>query len=142
MMRRQRAQSMIEFALIAMPLFMLIFGVVDFGRAIGSYNTAEFLARDIDRYLIVPSHTPADAYVLNRCKALLTQSCYTSPPSAAQQPNAAYVNAQQNSTCATVAVTYWFQPVSFMIANLWGGGTLQLQATSKMFVEPAQPGGC
>jgi Flp pilus assembly protein TadG len=36
--RDQRGTAMVEFALIALPLFTLLFGVIDFGRALNYYN--------------------------------------------------------------------------------------------------------
>src|SRR5207245_11604621 len=38
-MRSQRSQSMVEFAIVAPLLLLLIFGIVDFGRVIYTYIT-------------------------------------------------------------------------------------------------------
>lgn len=42
--RDQRGQALVEFALIAPLLFVLIFGVIDFGRALDYYNQLTQLA--------------------------------------------------------------------------------------------------
>jgi Flp pilus assembly protein TadG len=42
----QRAASMIEFAIVAPLLFLLVFGIIDFGRAFFLYNNLTNAARD------------------------------------------------------------------------------------------------
>src|SRR4051794_39560264 len=37
-MRDDRGTAVVEFAIVAMPLFLIIFGVIDFGRALNYYN--------------------------------------------------------------------------------------------------------
>ena len=41
-----------------------------------------------------------------------------------------------------VTVTDRFQPVTPLLANLWGSGPLPLTATSQMYVQPGPAGGC
>jgi Flp pilus assembly protein TadG len=36
--RDQRGQALVEFALVALPLFLIIFGIIDFARALNYYN--------------------------------------------------------------------------------------------------------
>ena len=140
---------MVEYALVLPVFFMLTIGVVDFSRAILAYNTVSFLARDGARYGVVATHgtTAIDTYVSNRCTTMLSNACYTPPLPSPLPANAASISVTRGSCGSTsspviVTVTYRFQPTSLMIANLWGGGSLPLVATSQMYVESATTGGC
>lgn len=50
---RQDGQSLVEFALLLPVLLLIIFGVVDFGRAIFQYSTVAESARQADRLAVV-----------------------------------------------------------------------------------------
>ena len=36
--RDERGQALVEFALVALPLFLIVFGIIDFARALNYYN--------------------------------------------------------------------------------------------------------
>ncbi|MEP7341699.1 MAG: TadE/TadG family type IV pilus assembly protein [Acidobacteriota bacterium] len=60
--RLQRGGTLVELALILPIFFLLIFGVLDFGRGIWAYNTLSYASREGVRYAIVrgsKSQTPA-----------------------------------------------------------------------------------
>jgi len=60
----QRGGTLVELALILPLFFLLIFGVLDFGRGIWAYNTLSYASREGVRYAIVrgsKSQTPASA---------------------------------------------------------------------------------
>jgi Flp pilus assembly protein TadG len=150
-MRRgeRRGQAMVEFAFVLPVFIMLTIGVVDFSRAVLAYNTVAFLARDGARYGVAPAHgtSAINSYVSGRCRSVLSNTCYTPPlpsPLPANRAGISVTRGTCGSTSAPVAVTvtYAFQPASLMIANLWGGGTLSLHATSQMYVESATTSGC
>jgi Flp pilus assembly protein TadG len=42
--REQRGTAVVEFALIAIPLCLIVFGIIDFGRALNYYNDVTQLA--------------------------------------------------------------------------------------------------
>src|SRR5206468_8997119 len=63
-LRSQRSQSMAEFALIAPILLVLLFGMVDFGRAVYYYVTIEQAASEGGRVAVRNSaQLPSDADV-------------------------------------------------------------------------------
>lgn len=59
-LRRTEGQELVEFALILPLLLLLIFGIMDFGLAIFSYNTIANAAREGARAGVIPSASDAD----------------------------------------------------------------------------------
>jgi Flp pilus assembly protein TadG len=51
--RRSRGQGLVEFALVLPLIFLLIFGVIDLGRAVFTYNTLSQAARSAGRTAMV-----------------------------------------------------------------------------------------
>ena len=49
--RRQHGAAAIEFAILIVPLLLMLFGVAEYGRAIYQYNTLTKSVRDASRYL-------------------------------------------------------------------------------------------
>ena len=68
--RRERGQSLVEFALVLPVLLLFIFGIVDAGRLIYTYNTVSNAARDGARVAIVNQSTSG------------TDTCDTTSPTA------------------------------------------------------------
>ena len=64
-----RGVAAVEFALLLIPLLILVFGVIEFGRALFQYNTLVKAVRDSARFLSVES--PSDAsYPLAQARCL------------------------------------------------------------------------
>jgi Flp pilus assembly protein TadG len=51
--RDQRGTAVVEFALVALPLFLILFGIIDFGRALNYYNDMTQLAGQGARFAAV-----------------------------------------------------------------------------------------
>lgn len=51
--RQERGQAVMEFALVGIVFFILVFGMIDVGRAVWNYNTLSEAARAGTRYAIV-----------------------------------------------------------------------------------------
>lgn len=51
--RRQRGASLVEFAILAPLLILLLFGIIDFGWAMGNYNDVRHGAREAARLAAV-----------------------------------------------------------------------------------------
>jgi hypothetical protein len=60
----QRGVATIEFALLVVPLLLMLFGVVEYGRAIYQYNTLAKSVRDATRFLttVSPGDNPSILY--------------------------------------------------------------------------------
>ena len=73
-----RGQSMVEFALMAPLLFLILFGIVDFGRAIFYSNEITNAAREGARVAILASN-PCNTQVANPSPGNCTTSSGTGP---------------------------------------------------------------
>src|SRR5258707_11392514 len=90
--RSQRSQSMVEFALVAPLLLLLLFGIVDFGRVIYTYVTLSQAVNEGARVAIRDSPLlPTNADVESAVKAhavdvALANPCPNGPITAATPP--------------------------------------------------------
>lgn len=50
---RERGQSLVEFSIIGIAFFIMVFGMIDAGRAVWNYNTLSHATREGTRYAIV-----------------------------------------------------------------------------------------
>ncbi len=76
--RWQRGVAAVEAALLAIPLLILAFGIVDGGRALYEYNTLVKAARDSARYLSTVG--PGQRYPEARCLAVTGTTDCNAPP--------------------------------------------------------------
>jgi len=134
---RQRAagQSLIEFALVALPFLLLTFGVIEGGRLLFTYHEVNSAAREGVRFMVAhgalhpdPAERlgPGDEdvvidYVLDRT-AGLDPADLTVTPVWNDGGNAP-------GQVVSVQVTYQFEPI---IAMVFGAGPIELRATSEM----------
>ena len=58
--RREGGQSLVEFSLVSLVFFLLIFGTIDVGRAVWNYNTLAQATREGTRYAIVHGANSSD----------------------------------------------------------------------------------
>ncbi len=105
----QRSQALIEFALVSPVLLLLIFGVIDLGRAIFYYDTVNHAAREGARVAVRASNQlPTNADVLNAVSAQMLGTPVTEPcpqgPVTASTPaaNSAYLYVTEPAPQATV----------------------------------------
>lgn len=63
-----RGVAAVEFALLLIPLVLMIFGTTELGRAIYSYNTLDKTVRDAARHL--SQHGPGDAAIAAQARCL------------------------------------------------------------------------
>jgi len=152
--RKSRGQAMVEFALLASLLFLLVMGIFDFGRAIAVYINIAEAAHEGARQLVLRSNytsTPPDAVIINATLAkiggggmVLTEDpCLSNPtpctsPSMPTVPNTGFIWISPNRTPGnnqvTVRVTYLFAPMTGMISNLTGAAFV-MSAGSSMRAE-------
>jgi len=89
---RQRSQALIEFALVSPVLLLLLFGIIDIGRAIFYYDTINHAAREGARVAVRASNQlPTNTDVLNAVSgqmlgAPVSAPCPQGPISGATPP--------------------------------------------------------
>jgi Flp pilus assembly protein TadG len=134
-MKRQRAQSFVEFGIVFPAFLLIVVAIVDLGHAVWAYNTVSYLAREGARRAEVVTDNAAVAnFTHDRCQALLRTTCYAvtpsvSVPSVTPSPlpsGDARIDVTPG-TCPSITVTQNFQPLTTMIL----GTNLTLAATSK-----------
>ncbi|MHB8614252.1 MAG: TadE/TadG family type IV pilus assembly protein, partial [Candidatus Dormibacteraceae bacterium] len=106
---RQRSQALIEFALVSPVLLVLLFGIVDIGRAVFYYDTVNHAAREGARTAVRASdQLPTNADVLAAVTTQLigapvTAPCPQGPVTSATPPaNAAWLYITEPAPPATV----------------------------------------
>lgn len=105
----QRSQALVEFALVSPVLFLLLFGVIDLGRAIFYYDTLGHAATEGARTAIRASTPlPTNADVLSAVQAQMagapvSQPCAQGPISAGTPPaNAGWLYVTEPSPPSSV----------------------------------------
>ena len=130
LLRETAGQSLVEFALSAMVFFATVFGTIEFGRAVWTYNMVSDLAQEGARWAAVHgtgSLIPADnaavqAHVRTRIlftSVLTDVSTVTTPSSVGAA-----------GTDVSVQVTTTFTPMTGLIPN----AAITLQSTAHMRV--------
>lgn len=71
----QRGAIAVEFAILLVPLLMIVFGITEFGRAIYEYNTLTKATRDAARFLTTRS--PGDAAAHTAAKNMVVYGSAT-----------------------------------------------------------------
>jgi Flp pilus assembly protein TadG len=125
LMRSEKGQSLVEFALVLPILIFLLFGIIDFGRIFYTYLTIEHAGREAARAASIGKDdtTVKNTAVNDGASIGLTTS----------QVDISPTGTRSSDTNATVTITY---PVTFLtpvIGNLIG--PLTLTDTSTMRVE-------
>lgn len=93
----QRGAAAIEFAILIVPLLLMLFGVTEYGRAIYQYNTLAKSVRDATRYLSTVA--PGSGHAAARCLAVYGNTGCTGGP-VAPGLTPAMVGICDASTCA------------------------------------------
>jgi hypothetical protein len=109
---RQRSQALIEFALVSPVLLLLLFGVIDIGRAIFYYDTLSHAAREGARVAVRASNAlPTNADVLTAVSGQMLGTPVTAPcpqgpiTTATPPPNAAWLYITEPNPPAGVEAT-------------------------------------
>lgn len=125
--KRQAGQAMVEFAIGAIVFLVIIFGVLDFGRAVFDYNMLANSAREGARWAIIQGNTNTDVinHVVATSDGILSGNDVT-------------ISGSRSCSAVpcpsvTVTVTYSFTPVTPLIGSLVG--SITMTASSTMVVE-------
>ena len=111
--RAREGQAIIELAVIGLILVTMSFAVLELGRAYYASVAITHAARDAARVAMNPAAT--DAAIISAAEAAADPV----------QPSAITLNRSTIiGEMSTVTVTYEFDPITPLVANLWGGGPL------------------
>jgi Flp pilus assembly protein TadG len=147
-LRSERGTAVVEFALIAPLLFLLIFGIIDFGRALDYYNQLTQLAGQGARAAAVnrnPDGTPLSNSNLFSIQQQLATT-YTKQPEIRNSSDY-YVCITQKASApgdpVTVQASYKFNfvPLVGAFANALGGLTLTAKETQRSEGAPVDTNG-
>jgi Flp pilus assembly protein TadG len=125
--RRPRGQSTVEFALTVPLLLLLVFGIIDFGRALNIAVVVSNAAREGARAGIARGATDDEIRTAARSIAGLSRNVNVtiSPAQATRKAG----------DTLTVTVSTSFTPVTPLLAVLVPGGSVPIQAKSSRVVE-------
>lgn len=126
--RDRSGQAFAEFAIGAIVFFIIIFGVLDLGRAVLEYNLLANSAREGARTAIIPSYSNTD--VIDQ--AVSTSGGFLSSGDVTISGS----RSCNSDPCPSVTVTvrHTFTPVTPIIGTLIGG-SISMSASSTMVVE-------
>ncbi|GBD16649.1 hypothetical protein HRbin26_01550 [bacterium HR26] len=130
--RRLFGQSTVEFALIAVPFFLLVFGIIEGGRLVFTYHEIQNAAREGTRYMVAHGAfaddplapgdtTEVEDYVLSKTAGLEPASLEIS---------ANWLDgSNEPGKRVAVEVQYEFEPIVGMVL---GADPITLTARSEM----------
>lgn len=132
---------MVEFALIAPVLILLVFALFDFGRAIYAYNTVSNAAREGARVAIVDQGPASGGVSLAAQEAASQATALGLDPSDASQVQVVYRLPDLSAICplqalgcvAEVRVQYQFRAVTPVIGGIVG--PITLSSTTQLPIE-------
>ena len=130
---------MVEFAFSAIAFLMLIFGIMDFGRAIYAYHFVDFAARSATRYAIVHGSTaikPAttadiQSYVYGLASGLnANATCGSNTTPNARCATTTWTPDNKPGSEVLIKVQYNFQPLAPFLPK----AVLPLVSSSQMVI--------
>jgi Flp pilus assembly protein TadG len=122
-MRKQGGQSLTEFALVLPVLMLLVIAVLDFGRAVYAYSVVANAAREGARFACVAPNDSAGAVAAATAAAI-----------GLDVARLTVTFSRPDSSSVRVLVSYDFQLITPLIANVLGGSGLTLRSTATMYV--------
>lgn len=145
--RSERGVAVVEFALLLVPLLLIIFGIVDFGRAMNYKNELTQVANQAARFAVV-NRNPADGTTpfpgCSGLKSYLSNPANVDTKEIADLIDAGTVQITAGATVGdpvTVRVTVDFNVIPFLGSGAFGIGqpsmSLAGQATMRLEQVPS-----
>ena len=127
----EKGQGLVEYALVASLLLLLVFGIFDLSIVIFSYDTIANAAREGARYGIIDSPPHDDCYGDNGiCDHALRLTTGLD-----QDPGRLQCICTRIEPTVRVTVTYDVQLITAPVINAVGGSELTLRTVATMRVE-------
>ena len=125
--RNQRGSNLVETALCLTVFLMILFGIIDFSRAIFAYNFVSHAARQGARYAVVRGQSSGHAASAGDVQDYVRQQAVTLNSSSVTV-NTTWSPDNSAGSTVQVQVQYSFSPVLPYIP----GGPYSLSSTSRM----------
>jgi hypothetical protein len=153
--RKERGQAIVEFALVSMVFFMLVFGIIDFGRLFHSWVTVQHAAREGARYGIT-GRTDCDIASDDRaaCIEYVAKDATTGLSGAPGNVTVTFksweypdytqehdLSAGEQCDALEVRVEYNFEFAAPIIGSVLGGVHIPIVGRERMVNEPFGPCG-
>ena len=122
---RQKGQSLVEFALLLPVLLLVIFGLLDMGRAVYTYTVLAHAAHEGARQAVIVDNTN---------QAVVDAALQTAVAVNLLASEVQILGTRQPGTQVTVTVSHPFAPVTPLIAQVVGN-SLALSASATMIVD-------
>lgn len=122
---RERGQELVEFALTLFPLFMLLMGILDLGRATYAYTVMHNAAREGCRYGVI---NPANTDTIKTIVVTRALGLNLDPEDVTVELLDLYSNVPGEDT-VQVSITYDFPIVTPFIGTFFGGSNQVTMAT-------------
>jgi Flp pilus assembly protein TadG len=126
--KRQRGSVLVESGLTVVIFMFLIFGIMEFCRAVWAYNLLSHAAREATRYAMARgSTTPHPATVADITNIVNSEAVGLNP--ADVQVNVSWIPNNKPGSSVKVALQYSFSPVTALIGSGKFGSTSQVIIT-------------
>jgi Flp pilus assembly protein TadG len=130
--RRKNQQSgngLVEGALVFLVLFVMIFGIMDFGRMIWTFTLLSHGAREATRYAMVHGTASGHTASVSQIQGIVT-SRMVALSSSSVTSTVTFTPDQNPGSTVKVAVSYNFTPLSPYIP----AATIPMKSTSQMVI--------
>jgi Flp pilus assembly protein TadG len=134
--RNRKGAAVVEMAVVAPVFFLLVFGMIEFGRAIMVEQILTNAAREGARLAVLDSATPVHDTIITKVDTYLRNSGITGA-TVTVSPNEPTDSSVKNGDPIKVTVTIPFTTVSWT-PSPWFLGSQTLKATSVMRRETVQ----
>jgi Flp pilus assembly protein TadG len=134
--RAHQGAGIVEYALGLNILLLLTLGLTDLGRAVWISNSLSYLAREGARHGAIASRTTTDIqnYVISRAR-LPDLDGNNGPDITVVATRCNTTIGTNNVSLTRVTVSANFESVTGLIGGIWRNGPLQLNASSRTYVE-------
>jgi Flp pilus assembly protein TadG len=133
--RNRRGAALVEFAIVAPVFFLILFGIIEFGRAIMVQEILTNASREGARLAVLDSPNPTATQVTNTVNTYLANAGITG---ATVTINPSEPTSAGYGQPVTVTVKIPFSSVSWLPSPVFLGKTSQLTATTVMRRETVQ----
>ena len=127
--KNQRGSNLVETALCLTVFLMILFGIIDFSRAIFAYNFVSYAARQGARYAVVRGQASGHAASAGDVQNYVRQQAIALDSSAVNV-NTTWSPDNSSGSTVQVQVRYSFSPILPYIP----GGSYSLSSTSRMLI--------